>query len=146
MFQIKQEIEIRRVISEIEQCIADLKNVLISNDVTLLSACKSRNAEFREQFVSLSALFIKTEKHGYTTDSEAPERPLIDEPCVISDVKTKYKASSKLLGVCCLNDEQIWTCGYNDSIMRLYHLRGGTSGVRPNQVREHAIGHSTDKY
>lgn len=109
----KQEVEIRKIISEIGQCAANIKKLMTSNDGILVCAYTSRNAEFRKKFCSLSAV-----------QSTYLDRPLVDEPCVISYIKTKYRVLSKLIGVCCLSDEQIWTCGYNDITMRLYNLQG----------------------
>ncbi|XP_052677461.1 uncharacterized protein LOC128158590 [Crassostrea angulata] len=145
----KQEDEIKHTISEITQTIAELKTLLDSNDVSHVSAYKSRNDEFRrlppkltvslpsftpqkinkeqlyQQFGSLSASSIKTEEHGYTmespgAESSPPDRPLIDVPRIITQIYTECKP---LYSVSCLSDEEMWTCG-NDKIMSLYNLRG----------------------
>nr|XP_034304808.1 uncharacterized protein LOC117682074 isoform X1 [Crassostrea gigas] len=146
----KQEDEIKHTISEITQTITELKTLLDSNDVSRVSAYKSRNDEFRrlppkltvslpsftpqkinkeqlyQQFGSLSASSIKTEEHGYTmespgTESSPPDRLLIDVPRIITQIDTKCE---ELYSVSCLSDDKIWTCGFNDTIMRLYNLSG----------------------
>ncbi|XP_062577550.1 tripartite motif-containing protein 2-like, partial [Saccostrea cucullata] len=134
----KQEKEIKHITAEVKQCILDLKEILESNEVSLASAYKSRNAEFRclppdlnvslptfsphqinteqlqQMFGSLSTLSITTEECGYTI------KPLLDEPELITSIDTGY---DKLYSVTCLNDEEIWTHG-NDKIMKLYSLKG----------------------
>uniref|UniRef100_K1Q950 Tripartite motif-containing protein 2 n=1 Tax=Magallana gigas TaxID=29159 RepID=K1Q950_MAGGI len=146
----KQEDEIKHTFSEITQTITELKTLLDSNDVSRVSAYKSRNDEFRrlppkltvslpsftpqkinkeqlyQQFGSLSASSIKTEEHGYTmefpgAESSPLDRPLIDVPRIITQIDTKYGG---LCSVSCLNDEKMWTCGDQDNIMRLYNLHG----------------------
>nr|XP_034305531.1 uncharacterized protein LOC117682332 [Crassostrea gigas] len=146
----KWEIRITQTISKITQSIADLKKSLDSNDVSLVSAYKSINAEFRrlppkitvslpsftrqkinkelfQQFGSLSTLSFKIKENGYTMDSlgadtSSSDRPLIDVPRIISDINTEY-GEYKLHIVSCLSDEDIWTCG-NDNVIRLYNLQG----------------------
>ncbi|XP_065927572.1 E3 ubiquitin-protein ligase TRIM71 [Magallana gigas] len=144
----KQEDEITRTISEITQSIADLK-LLDSNDVSRVSAYKSRIAEFRrllpkltvslpnftpqkinpeqlyQQFGLLSAFSITTEEHGYTMEiSEAGSsslKPLLDEPRIISTIQIQYKY---LYSVTCHSDEEIWACSYINKMMSLYNLQG----------------------
>ncbi|XP_062586494.1 uncharacterized protein LOC134248087 [Saccostrea cucullata] len=145
----KQEKEIKQITSEVKQSIFDLKKLLDSNDVSVTSGYKSRNAEFRslppkvnvslpsysphqinteqlhQMFGSLSALSITTQEHGYTMKApEAvscpPVKPLLDEPELITTIDTGY---SYLHSVTCLSDEEIWTCG-NDKIMKLYNIQG----------------------
>nr|XP_034305525.1 uncharacterized protein LOC105342785 [Crassostrea gigas] len=147
----KQEEEINHTISKITEIIADLMNLLISNDFSIVSEYKSRNDEFRrlppkltvslpnftpheinkeqlyQQFGSLSASSLEKEEHGYTMDSPGaeaspPDRPLIEVPRIITEINAEY-GEYKLSGVSCLNDEAIWTRG-EDKIMRLYNLRG----------------------
>ncbi|XP_052683525.1 E3 ubiquitin-protein ligase TRIM71-like [Crassostrea angulata] len=148
----KHENEIKCTISEIKQSIADLKKLLNSNDVSLVSAYKSRNAEFRrlppkltvtlprytpkktdktqiyQQFGFLSALSTKTEELGYIVDSPDAEsspldRPLINVPHIITNINTEFGHLNKLHRVSCQSDGDIWTCG-NDNMMRLYNLQG----------------------
>ncbi|XP_052676805.1 E3 ubiquitin-protein ligase TRIM71-like [Crassostrea angulata] len=145
----KEEDKVKHTISEITQIIAELKKLLDSNDVSRVSAYKSRNAEFRrlppkltvslpsftpqkinkeqlyQQFGSLSASSIKTEEHGYTmespgAESSPPDRPLIDVPRIITQIYTECRG---LRRVSCLSDEEMWTSG-DDTIMRLYNLSG----------------------
>nr|XP_034314993.1 uncharacterized protein LOC117684950 isoform X1 [Crassostrea gigas] len=148
----KQEDEITRTIFEITQSIADLRKLLDSNDVSLVSAYKSRNDEFRglppkltvslpnfspkninreylyQQFGSLSAISLKTDEHVYTMDYPGAEfspsdRPLMDLPQIITEINTEYGGSNLLHSVSSLSDEAVWTCG-EDNTMRLYNLQG----------------------
>ncbi|XP_056005879.1 E3 ubiquitin-protein ligase TRIM71-like [Ostrea edulis] len=141
--------EITHSITELKQIILNLKAILESNDVSLISTYKSRNAEFRrlppkvqvtlpslspqkinteqlrEMFGSLPPLSINTEEQGYIMKSaeavsSPPVKPLLDEPRVTATIDTGY---SRLYGVSCVSEEQVWTCG-NNEIMKLLNLRG----------------------
>ncbi|XP_052678820.1 uncharacterized protein LOC128159687 [Crassostrea angulata] len=145
----KQENDIKSTISEITEIISDLKKLLNSDNVSIVSAYKSRNVEFRrlppkltvslpsftahkinreqlyQQFGSLTESSIKTEEHGYTMDSPGaesspPNRPLIEVPRIITEINTEQGGFES---VSCLSDEEIWTCG-DENIIRLYNLRG----------------------
>ncbi|XP_062621609.1 tripartite motif-containing protein 3-like [Saccostrea cucullata] len=145
----KHEKEIERIAFDVKQSILDLRKILETNDVSLTSAYKSRNAEFRrlppkvnvtlpsfsphqikteqlhQMFGSLSALSITTEEHGYTMKTpEAvscpPVKPLLDEPELITTINTDY---GQMCSVTMLSDEEIWTCG-KENIMKLFNLQG----------------------
>ncbi|XP_062588269.1 uncharacterized protein LOC134249932 [Saccostrea cucullata] len=170
----KQEKEIKQITSDVKKSIVDLKKILDSNDVSLTSGYKSRNAEFRslppkvnvslpslspnqinieqlhQLFGSLSALSITTEEHGYTM--ETPEavscslvKPLLDEPELITTIDNGYELG--IYSVTCLSDEEIWTCG-GDKIMKLYNLQGKVlKSIRTksrNEPRDIAVTRSGD--
>ncbi|XP_065938548.1 tripartite motif-containing protein 66-like [Magallana gigas] len=142
----KQENEIKRTISEIVQCTADLEKLLNSSDINLVTAYKSRNTEFRNlppKFkVSLPSFSppkinkeqlyhyfgsMKTEAHDTTMDSpgadaSASYKPLIDEPQIVKDINTDY-GKHQLRSVSCLSGEHVWTSSF-DNILRLYNLQG----------------------
>lgn len=126
-----------------------LKKLLNSNDVSLFSAYKSKNTEFKilppkftvsfprftplkisrkqlyQQFGSLSDFSFKIEEHGSKMDSRGAEyssldKPFIDVPRIVTEINTKCR---ELNSVSCLSDDEIWTCS-NDKIIRLYNCRG----------------------
>ncbi|XP_022309170.2 uncharacterized protein LOC111114919 [Crassostrea virginica] len=145
----KQEGETNKALHEIKQVIQELKSLLDTSDVGLVSKYRSRIAEFRKlphklkislpnflpqkinreellkQIGSLRPLSIETEEQGYTVpspgaESSPPARPLLDVPRLITDIPTGY---DYLYNVSCLSDEEIWTRG-NNKIMKLYNLKG----------------------
>lgn len=137
--------EIASTIPKITQSITDLKALMDSNDICLISAYRSRNDEFRklpldnffsqkvngdvkidQQNGSPSALSFTTEEQVTTrkTTGAGPsptKRPLLDEPRIIILLNTGYK---DLHSVACVDDEKIWTSGLNKT-MKLFNLRGG---------------------
>ncbi|XP_062574451.1 E3 ubiquitin-protein ligase TRIM36-like [Saccostrea cucullata] len=145
---IKQEDETMRISSELRQIISDLKKVIESNDGSLASVYKSRNAEFRrfppkveisapifsprqihkEQVTRilgpLSDLSITIDENGYTlktqeSDSSLPHKPLLDEPKLLKTINTEH---ALLFRVTCFSDEEIWTGGSHG--MKLYTPNG----------------------
>lgn len=115
----KQEDDNTQTLSKITQTIAEVKMLLNSNDVSLLSAYKSSNAEFRrftpkltlslpnfipkeltnehlyQKFGSLSAFSIKTEEHGFTIDSPEAEFSPVNSslnvlPWIITEINAGY--------------------------------------------------------
>lgn len=149
---------IEHTISEIKKSIEELNKILDSNDISSISTYKFRNAEFRrlpskltitlpsfipqklfkEQIGSLSAVSIKTDEQGYIS---SPDRPLIDEQRVVKDINTQYTASIKLRGASCLSDENVWTCGFDEQIMKLYNLKGEL--VKKNSKQSQETHHMT---
>ncbi|XP_034317395.2 E3 ubiquitin-protein ligase TRIM71-like [Magallana gigas] len=142
----KQDDEITHTISEITQNIADLKKLLDSNDVSRVSAYKSRIVDFRtlppklkmsqlnfrpreihtdqliEQFGSLSAFSFTTEKQDFsmpTQGASPPDRSLMEVPRVITAIDTEYKY---LNIVKCLSDKEIWTFGNDEMFIK--NIRG----------------------
>lgn len=134
----KEEGDITRSISDITQIIGNLDKVLDSNDVSLVSAYKSKNSEFRklppelifslpsfipqkinkaqmnQQFGSLSTLIIKTKERGYTRDYRGYMEPptneaLISEPNVIKRVyDSKGRHNLFTFSVSCKSDRRFW--------------------------------------
>uniref|UniRef100_K1QQ64 Tripartite motif-containing protein 2 n=1 Tax=Magallana gigas TaxID=29159 RepID=K1QQ64_MAGGI len=152
------EQEITHNISEITESIADLKELLKSNDINIVSSYKSRNALFRklppkpsvtlpgftpckinkehisQQFGSLSELFNRTEENDYTIDVPGAEyspqgRIFLDVPQIITEINTGYK---NIFSVACLSDEDLWICG-NGNVLKLYNLQRGL--VRSYQTK-----------
>ncbi|XP_078321312.1 uncharacterized protein LOC144621595 [Crassostrea virginica] len=147
----KQEDETNKALHEIKQVIQELKSLLDTSDVGLVSKYRSRIAEFRKlppklkislpnflpqkinreellkQIGSFSPLSIETEEQGYTVpspgaESSLPARPLLDVPRLITDIPTTGYAYG-LYNVSSLSDEEIWISGTN-KIMKLYNLKG----------------------
>ncbi|XP_056007594.1 E3 ubiquitin-protein ligase TRIM36-like [Ostrea edulis] len=139
--------EITQKMAELKQIMSDLKSILKSNDVSLTSTYKPRNSEFRtlppkvrvtlpslsaqkinkdqlnEMFGSLTPLSINTE-HGDTVKSaeavsSPPVKPLLDDPRLTAAIDTGYKY---LYSVSCLSEDQVWTCG-NNNTMKLLTLQ-----------------------
>lgn len=139
----KNESEIERRISEIKQIIQDQRRILDSSDVCLISTYKSRNAEFKKFPPCLTVSFTTfisqqidkeqiCQQFGFLSDTSIAEdhddksiskRAFIDTPRITLDFTTEYGDPNRLWNVSCLNDEKIWTSGY-DRIMRLYNLKG----------------------
>nr|XP_022320423.1 uncharacterized protein LOC111122782 [Crassostrea virginica] len=130
----RQEVAINHTIPEITQTILDLKGLLErlqdTRDVCLVSGYTSRTEEFRNlpaQFRVTLPTFIPQEINREQIHqqigslSELAFTFLLDEPQILTDIQTEYRG---LYSVSCLSDSELWTCGYNDNILRLYNLQG----------------------
>nr|XP_022316362.1 uncharacterized protein LOC111120021 [Crassostrea virginica] len=126
----EQEDAINCAIPEITQIILDLKKLLDTSDVCLVSEYTSRTEEFRNspaQFEVTLPTFTPQEVNREQIHQQigslsklAITYPLLDEPQILTYIQTEY---GYLRRVSCLSDSELWTCGgYN--ILRLYNLQG----------------------
>ncbi|XP_078331717.1 uncharacterized protein LOC111109717 [Crassostrea virginica] len=126
----RQEVAINHTITEITQAILDLKRLLDTSDVCLVSEYTSRTEEFRNlpaQFQVTLPTFTPQEINRELIHQQIGSLSklaitfLLDEPRILTDIQTEYKYGIR--SVSCLSDSELWTCGYND-ILRLYNLQG----------------------
>ncbi|XP_078342027.1 uncharacterized protein LOC111107939 [Crassostrea virginica] len=131
----EQEVAINKTSTEIKKVIQDLKRLLDTSDVCLVSEYTSRTEEFRSlpaQFQVTLPTFTPQEINREQIHQEIgslselvityPVGTLLDEPRILTDIQTEYKKG--LLSVSCLSDSELWTCGDYDNILRLYNLQG----------------------
>ncbi|XP_078331343.1 uncharacterized protein LOC144625129 [Crassostrea virginica] len=129
----QQEVAINHTIPEITQIILDLKRLLDTSDVCLVSEYTSRTEEFRSlpaQFQVTLPTFTPQEINREQIHQQIGSLSklaitfLLDEPRILTDIQTKYTEwSCRLRSVSCLSDSELWTCG-DDNILRLYNLQG----------------------
>nr|XP_022324083.1 uncharacterized protein LOC111124994 [Crassostrea virginica] len=126
----QQEVAINHTIPEITQIILDLKRLLDTSDVSLVSEYTSRTEEFRSlpaQFHVTLPTFTPQEinrdkiHQQIGSLSELAITFLLDEPQILTDIQTEY--TREIHNVSCLSDSELWTRG-NGNILRLYHLQG----------------------
>lgn len=134
-----QEDELTTSISLVMESIGELKKILDSKDVCIVSEYKSKNYKFRrmspkpkitlprftcqmihrdqlfEQFGSFSKVSFTTEKHD-----PLPDMSLQVDPDVFTQIDTQYE---DLCSVACLNDKKVWTSG-EGKIIKLFNLKG----------------------
>ena len=129
----QQEVAINHTIPEITQAILDLKRLLDTSDVCLVSEYTSRTEEFRSlpaQFQVTLPTFTPKEINREQIHQQIGSLskldityPLViplDKIQIITDMQTDYVG---LHNVSCLSDSEFWTCG-EDNILRLYNLYG----------------------
>lgn len=129
----EKEDNISHTMSEITQNIVDIKKLLESNDICLVTAYESRIADFRKlppnikvifpvfsphkidrdlisrYFGTLTPLSFTTEDKVYSletpgAESSPPERPLMNEPFINTTIKSKY---NPLFHVACQEDDKV---------------------------------------
>ncbi|XP_078331154.1 uncharacterized protein LOC144624981 [Crassostrea virginica] len=125
----QQEVTLNQTIPEITQTILDLKRLLDTSDVCLVSEYTSRTKEFRNlpaQFQVTLPTFIpqvinREQIHQQIGSlSKQAIRFLLDVALILTDIKTNYR---DLLSVSCLSDNELWTCDHRENILRLYNLQ-----------------------
>ncbi|XP_078330982.1 uncharacterized protein LOC144624830 [Crassostrea virginica] len=126
----EQEVAINHTIPEIAQAILDLKRLLGTSDVCLVSEYISRTEEFSNlpaQFQVTLPTFTPQEINREQIHQQigsllklAITYPLLDEPTILTDIHTEY---GYLRSVSCLSESELWTCGDNN-ILGLYNLQG----------------------
>lgn len=64
------------------------------------------------------------------------EKQFIDEPLIITDIKTEFEVPNGLHSVSCLSDRDSWICG-EDNLIRLYKLEGNlVKAIKTKTVAE----------
>nr|XP_022321282.1 uncharacterized protein LOC111123319 [Crassostrea virginica] len=136
-------------IDEISEIIVSLKTLLDTRDVSDVPNYKSRIGEFgtipKEPSISQLTFQYKRLRRekvfkefgllSYVPDllgasTKPPDAvPLslnilfLDNPWIITEIRTAYPEASLLHSVSCLTDDEFWVCSGN-SILRLYNLQG----------------------
>nr|XP_022327039.1 uncharacterized protein LOC111126584 [Crassostrea virginica] len=125
----QQEVAINHTIPEITQVILDLKRLLDTSDVCLVSEYTSRTEEFRDfpawfhvTLPTFTPQEINREQihQQIGSLSELAITFLLDQPRILTDIQTEYRSLDR---VSCLSDSELLTCG-DDNILRLYNLQG----------------------
>ncbi|XP_022301440.2 uncharacterized protein LOC111109560 [Crassostrea virginica] len=130
----KQENAINHTITEIKKVILDLKSLLNTSDVCLVSKYTSKNEEFRSlphQFQATLPTFTPQEINREQIQQQIGSLselvinyPVMAEPRILTAIQTEYEGWTKgLQSLSCLGDNQLWTSG-NEKTMRLYNLQG----------------------
>ena len=123
----RQEDAINRTIIDITQIIQDLKRLLDTSDLSLVSKYTSRTFEFRSlQLPAQLHMTLLTFTPREINREQIHQQIgslffLLDEPRILTDIQTEY--TKGLYSVSCLSDSELWTCG-NGKVMRLYILQG----------------------
>nr|XP_022333992.1 uncharacterized protein LOC111130975 [Crassostrea virginica] len=131
----RKEDAINNTISEILQVVPYLKRLLNTSDVCLVSEYISRTEEFKnlpDQFQVILSNFTPWkidrkdiyQKIGSLSELIIKYPQFLDEPRILTDIQTDYKAFHGLRSVSCLSDNELWTCGEMEKIMKLYNLQG----------------------
>lgn len=89
-----------------------------------LANCTDRSLMDEPQFDSLSASSLTTGEQDNSVspqgaESSPQDRSLMDAPQISATLNTEY---GYLNGVTCVNDNEVWTCG-NENTMKLYNLQ-----------------------
>ena len=143
-----REKEMKWNIAQISETIFNMKKLLESRNVNIVSKYKPRNEEFRilppipkvslpnfkpqkmnrEQIIKqIGSLIPLSVEKDYISKSQGcvtfpHNRPLLEVPQIITEL---YAGHNRLYGVSCLSDDEIWTHG-DGNILMLKNLKGET--------------------
>ena len=149
--QERQIDEIKHTITKITQVILDLRNLLDTSDICLVSGYTSRTEEFKNlpaQFQVTLPSFTPQEINrvqvckslGFLLELQI----CYFKPRILDEIDTKFW---EVLSVSCLSDNELWTCGSGDNL-KLFNLKGElqkwvTTNTR-NMPKDIAVSQSGD--
>lgn len=129
----KREDALNQSITEINEVIQELKKLLGTIDVCLLSKYQSRNCEFSNLPAEIKITLPTFKAHEMNRNlidqqfGSLSKQPItyqfLNEPRILTDIQTKGRVNNKLLCVSCLTDSEMWTC-FQDKNIKLYNLQG----------------------
>lgn len=101
-----------------------------AQDVVCCTVCQDPEDLMFCEVCHISLCKDCAEKHPYASENHTavthkqyltncPDRSLMDEPQIITTLDTEY---GNLYGVTCVNDNEVWTCGSENTI-KLYNLQ-----------------------
>lgn len=135
----KREDALNQSITEINEVIQELKKLLGTIDVCLLSKYQSRNCEFSNLPAEIKITLPTFKAHEMNRNlidqqfgslsKHAITYQFLNEPRILTDIQTKGRVNNKLRCVSCLNDSEMWTC-FQDKSITLYNLQGKLKSVQ----------------
>ena len=131
----QQEDAIKQTINKITQVILDMERLLDTNDVCCVFEYTSRTEEFKSLPAQFQVTLPTFTPHEINREQIYQQigalsklviaYPLLDEPRILADIQTECGGLlNRLRSVSCLSDTELWTCGYDVNVMRLYSLQG----------------------
>ena len=135
----KQQTVINHTINEKFHVILEVRRILETNNVHLVSKYQSRNHKFMIQptqlHVTLPSFTLMRNNKEQISKQIGPLSKLaiawlpistafLDEPQILANINTRgCDLFNRLNGVSCLSESEFWAC-QNDNSIRLYNLKG----------------------